>query len=239
MSKNAADNADASGAPGKQGDRSEEVPVWLSLVKTLRHFLPNFVSWLAATPDPRDPRFTVYPIAYVLGSGLLLFLAKLGARRQIGFQFKTPAFIRNLNYFCGTSCKTMLHSDTLAYLMKRLPTSALEDLRYAILYQLIRAKVFDGDRLLGTYLRVAIDGTGYLTFRERHCPHCLTQDHGSTILYYHPVLEAKLVTPGGLSISMATEFIENPEPGMDKQDCERKAFVRLAEGLKRRYGSAF
>lgn len=235
MSKSAADDAEASVTPGKQGDRSGEVAVGPPLVKTLRHFLPNFFSWLAATPDPRDPRFTVYPITYVLWSGLLLFLTKLGARRQIGFQFKTPEFVRNVNYLCGTSCEEMLHSDTLAYLMKRLPTSALDELRYAMLYQLIRGKVFDGDRLLGTYLRIAIDGTGHLAFRERHCPHCLTQEHGSTVLYYHPVLEAKLVTPGGLSISIATEFIENPEPGVDKQDCERKAFLRLAEGLKRRF----
>jgi hypothetical protein len=235
MSKSAGDDSEASGAPQEPGDRSEEVAVWLPLMKTLRHFLPNFVSWLASTPDPRDPRFTTYPIAYLLGSGLLLFLTKLGARRQIGYQFKTPSFIRNLNALCGTSCDTMLHSDTLAYLMKRLPPSALEDLRHAVLYELIRGKVFDGDRLLGEFLRVAIDGTGHLAFRERHCPHCLTQERAGKMFYYHPVLEAKLVTPGGFSMSMATEFIENSEPGMDKQDCERKAFVRLAEGLKHRF----
>ena len=39
----------------------------------------------------------------------------------------------------------------------------------------------------------------------------------------------KLVTSIGLSISLASEFIENT-PGRDfqKQDCEQKAFVRLA-----------
>lgn len=235
MSKSVAGNADVSEAPGKQRDCSQEVAVWLPLVKTLRHFLPNFVSWLAATPDPRDSRFTIYPIEYVLASGLLLFLTKLGSRRQMRFQFKTRPFISNLNLLCRTSCEDMLDPDTLACLMKRLAPSALEDLRHAIVYELIRRKVFDGDRLLGTYLRVAIDGTGYLAFRERHCPRCLTQERGGAVLYYHPLVEAKLVTPAGLSISMATEFIENPDSKMDKQDCERKAFVRLAQTLKRRF----
>jgi hypothetical protein len=207
--------------------------VWPALLKTLRHFFPDLNTWLKTTLDPRDPRFTVYPIDYVLACGLLLFLTKLGSRRQVRYHFKTPAFICNLNLFCGTSCTTMLDPDTLAYLMKRLPLEGLEGLRHSLLYTLFRNKVFEGDRLLGKYFRVAVDGTGYLVFRERHCKRCLTQKKGETVLYYHPVLEAKLVTRSGLSLSMATEFIENSEEGMDKQDCERKAFVRLAERLKR------
>jgi hypothetical protein len=202
-------------------------------LKTLRHFFPDLNTWLKTTLDPRDPRFTTYPVEYVLSCGLLLFLTKLGSRRQLRYQFKTAAFIRNVNLFCGTSCDTMLDPDTLAYLMKRLPLKALEDIRQALLYTLFRNRVLDGDRLLGKYHRVAVDGTGHLAFRKRHCERCLTQDHGGSVLYYHPVLEAKLVTRSGLSLSVATEFIENPQRDMDKQDCERKALVRLAERLKR------
>jgi hypothetical protein len=46
------------------------------------------------------------------------------------------------------------------------------------------------------------------------------------------VLEAKLVTNNGMAFSMATEFIENAEPSPTKQDCEQKAFARLAPQLK-------
>ena len=50
------------------------------------------------------------------------------------------------------------------------------------------------------------------------------------------VLEAKLVCSNGFSISMATEWILNPEDGdYDKQDCELKAFLRLAEKIKKQY----
>jgi hypothetical protein len=48
-------------------------------------------------------------------------------------------------------------------------------------------------------------------------------------------LEAKLITPTGLAISLATEWIANPPGEYDKQDCERKAFERLAAQLKQRY----
>src|SRR3989337_4462210 len=55
------------------------------------------------------------------------------------------------------------------------------------------------------------------------------------ILYYHPVLEAKLVTSNGFVFSLMTEFIENADLQGDKQDCELKAFYRLTKRLKARF----
>jgi len=44
-----------------------------------------------------------------------------------------------------------------------------------------------------------------------------------------------LVTRTGFAFSVMTEFIENPEETPTKQDCELKAFDRLAERLKQRF----
>ena len=117
--------------------------------------------------------------------------------------------------------------------------------------RLIRQKVFSCRRLLGTYYLVAIDGTGMLSYHQRHCEHCLTRRlaNGQT-LYYHHVLEAKLVSTDGFALdgfaldgfaldgfalSLMTEFVENSDPDADKQDCELKAFYRLAKRLKVRF----
>ena len=54
---------------------------------------------------------------------------------------------------------------------------------------------------------------------------------GESYQYYHRVLEVKLVSPQGLSFSVASEFIANTD-GHQKQDCELKAFYRLAPRLK-------
>jgi len=59
-------------------------------------------------------------------------------------------------------------------------------------------------------------------------------NNGET-LYYHPVLEAKLVTANGFAFSLMTEFIENTDPQADKQDCELKAFYRLSKRLQARF----
>mgnify|MGYP001248360375 FL=1 len=100
---------------------------------------------------------------------------------------------------------------------------------------LIRKKVLYRYRLLKRYFVVAIDGTGRLTFPERHCPNCLTAEHHGKTIYYHPVLEAKLVAPNGFVFSLMTEFIENPKEHPNKQDCELKAFYRLTKRLKKAF----
>ncbi|GHU84776.1 hypothetical protein FACS189415_8150 [Bacteroidia bacterium] len=86
------------------------------------------------------------------------------------------------------------------------------------------------------YYMIAVDATGVMSFDHKHCDQCLTRtSSGGKITYYHYVLEAKLVTRDGLCLSLASEWIENPAGDYIKQDCERKAFLRLAAKLKKQY----
>ena len=99
--------------------------------------------------------------------------------------------------------------------------------------RLIRKKCLNKYRLKGYYL-VAIDASGHLIFNKRHCEHCLkAEKDGRVLYYYHPVLEAKLVLSNGMALSIGTEFIENPGRNVKVQDCELKAFRRLAEKFKK------
>jgi hypothetical protein len=99
------------------------------------------------------------------------------------------------------------------------------------------------DMRLGVKFVIGIDGTGVLAFKTQHCSKCLTQMHGDTTVYFHPVLEAKLLGSIGLALSVCSEFIENPFERTVKattyetikQDCELKAFDRLAKSLKERF----
>ena len=52
--------------------------------------------------------------------------------------------------------------------------------------------------------------------------------------FKHKALLARLVADCGLPLPVAVEFIENPAGGTyDKQDCERKAFNRIAPKIKK------
>ena len=201
------------------------------LAKTIRHFFPEWDEWLKEIRDPRDPIRTIYPASFIVTTGILMFLTKLGARRQMKYAFETPAMLKNVNRLAGTEMKKIEHPDTLNYVLGRVAPAELPKLSRRMVRRLIRMKCLKRFRLFG-YLLTAADGTGHLTFTKRHCETCLTQKHGDTIVYYHTLLEAKIVTEDGMAISIATEFIENADPEATKQDCERKAFYRLAAELK-------
>jgi len=164
----------------------------------------------------------------------MAFLLKLGSRRQVRFELDSPEALENLNRLSGCRQQTVAHGDTLDHFLGHLPPSSLEELRLRMVRRLIRMKALDEGRLMGHFL-VVIDGTGQLHFHERHCEHCLTQTKDGKTTYYHHVLEAKLVTRDGLTISIGSEFIENSDPKATKQDCELKAFERLAPRLKQDY----
>src|SRR6516225_8741131 len=79
-----------------------------------------------------------------------------------------------------------------------------------MLRRLIRMKALDAGRLQGRFV-VALDAIGHLAFQQRHCPHCLVYRHATHTVYLHQVLEAKLLGPAGLTLSVASEFIENSD----------------------------
>lgn len=206
-----------------------------ALLGTVKHYFGGFARLFAPVHDQRNPNQSYYPLVELLFAGTLLFLCRLGSRRELNHQVRdsarSQAKFEDLFGVAGIP-----HGDTLNYAFKQLQPDQLQEVLCRMVDILIRKKVLYPWRLLENYFMVAIDGTGVVTFHQRHCPNCLTRKlKDGTTLYYHHVLEAKLITANGFSFSMMTEFIENTDPNADKQDCELKAFYRLAERLKERF----
>jgi hypothetical protein len=192
-----------------------------------------FPPLLANVTDPRDPLKITYPLASLAFAGVLMFLFHLKARRQIGLLLRNGPSVMKFQSLFGV--ESFPHGDTLDAAFSNLEVDQIQAVPSQMTETLIRKKVFYSYRVLGIYFIVAIDGTGTVNFDHRHCPHCLTRTRHGKTLYYHPVLEAKLLTSNGLAFSLMTEFIENPGDNVTKQDCELKAFYRLAERLKTRF----
>ena len=192
-----------------------------------------FPPLFANITDPRDPQKTLYPLASLAFAGVTMFLFQLKARRQIGLLFRNGPSVSKFQALFGV--ESFPHGDTLEATFSNLETDQMQTVVSGMTETLIRKKVLYSYRLLGIYFIVAIDGTGTIRFSRCHCPYCLTRTHNGKTLYYHPVLEAKLVTSNGFAFSLMTEFIENPGDKTTKQDCELKAFYRLAERLKTRF----
>jgi hypothetical protein len=215
-------------------DEQEQAALFETFIVTLQHFFGGFRRLFREVSDPRHPAYITYPLPVLMATGVLLFLLRLGARRQVAnlLRGNGPSAAKYQILFDAENCP---HGDTLNYLYARSNVAEVQEVVTAMAETLIRRKVLYRHRLLDQYFLVVIDGTGMLTFSERHCPYCMTRTHNGHTLYYHPVLEAKLVTATGLAFSIMTEFIENPSEHPTKQDCELKAFYRLAKRLKRRF----
>jgi hypothetical protein len=204
-----------------------------SLLSTIRHFFGDFFPLFKKVKDPREPRKIKYPMKALAFAGIMMFLCHLGSRRQIGLLLRNRASVEN----CRSLFRTdgFPHGDTLNDTFSRVEPDEFQEIVCTMTEILIRKKVLNPWRLLGRRYVVAVDGTGVITFKERHCPHCLTQTQNGKTLYFHKVLEAKIVTPNGFAFSLMTEFIENAGEFVSKQDCELRAFYRLAKRLKKRF----
>ena len=204
-------------------------------VKTLYHFFPNWRKWLAELPDHRDQESITYPRGALIMAVILMFWMRLSSRRQWTYESRSQTFIENLNRIMGCNLKKLPHDNTFVYYLEKVPPENFQVLPHKMVRELIRKKRLDHFRLYGYFL-VAIDGTGMLVFPTRHCNHCLVKKNkDGKVIYYHNVLEAKIVCHNGLAISIATEFIENEDTSVKKQDCELKAFYRLSKKIKKAF----
>jgi hypothetical protein len=192
------------------------------LGKTVAHFWPEFRQWLDELRDTRDPDRITYASRFLTWLGLMTFLLKLGSRRQLNFELDSPMALKNLNRLSGCAQQKIAHHDTLNHFLGHVHPAEFAGLRRKMVFRLLRMKVLDAGRLMGHFL-IVLDGTGQLQFREPHCPHCLEETVNGTTYYYHNVLEAKLVTPEGLALSVGSEFIENADQHASKQDCGLRA----------------
>jgi hypothetical protein len=159
-----------------------------ALLVTVQHFFGGFKPLFSNVFDPRHPAFITYPLASVLTTGVLMFLLRLGARRQVNLMLRQngPSSAKFEALFGVQTCP---HGDTLDETYSRLSVAEVQAVVTGSVETLIRRKVLYPYRLRGRYFLVVIDGTGVLTFPERHCPHCLTMTHnGHTCAGYltHP-----------------------------------------------------
>ena len=173
--------------------------------------------------------------------GIGLYLFQLGSRRQLDFDLDATGthVLDNLNRLAQTDHDTRPVHGTLDHFIGHSQATGFVGVRTQMARRLVRMKALDDARLLGRPVTL-VDGTGLLCFHRPHCDKCLTQKHEQTTVYLHNVLEAKLLGPAGIVVSVASEFIENADAagaegqGAEKikQDCELKAFDRLVPQLK-------
>lgn len=214
-----------------------------AFARTVGHFFPDFNRWLDGVPDARRQASVKYLPRFLLWYGILLFAGRLGSRRQLDFKCREQGteVLANLNRLAGTAQDGLPCNDTLDDYLAGVGAAPVAALRAAMINRLVRMRVLDAGRVQGR-LVVSVDATGYLSFRQRHCEHCLTRKCGEQVLYSHQALEAKILGPAETALSLGTQFIDNRELAgcpagageqRRKQDCELKAGRRLLASIRK------
>lgn len=195
----------------------------------IRRHYPDFNLLLESIPDHRKKK--TYHVAEIIMAGLHIFIFKRGSRNNADNGI-SGNFENNYIKLFGMRLPVM---DTVHIFLKNLPPGELEKLKQILVQRLVEKKVLSKYRFNNRYV-VGVDGTGMFSFDHEPfpgCPHKTSKNGITTWQAY--VLEAKILCGNGFSISLTTEWLCNSENMDEKQDCELKAFVRLAENIKKTY----
>ena len=219
--------------PCKNTTAAEKGKIILSRIKKVitTHFPELFDSFNNLTDRRKREE---YSMTEILTGALFMYIFKETSRNAYNNDRREACFRKNFFKYFGTN---LPHADAPDDVLRVLPPEELEILKAHLVSGLIEQKILRKFRFLGKFYLVAVDATGMASFEQKHCDHCLTKTSKTGVVtYFHYVLEAKIVTSTGLSISLASEFIENtPDRDYEKQDCEQKAFVRLAAKIKNHF----
>ena len=217
----------------------EEIKIFSDVANIIKQYFPCLISKLDKLTDTRHQSYVEYTMSTITITRLLGLLCGITSMRQTTEIFNTEKAIQNIASLLEVELEELPHYDTINNVFERIDIEQLRGIQKYMVQRLIRSKMFDKYRYKGKYFQIVVDGTRLATFKERHCEHCLKRTYNKGqkdeySIYYHYVLEAKLVV-GDIVISIDTEFVENEEENIEKQDCEIKAFYRMAKRIKEQY----
>ena len=220
--------------PKEEMEEREEIAQNTAVV--YKRILPPLLKRLSKIEDFRQPQKVKHKIDVLMAYGILFFVFQMASRREGNREMSQAIFLANLQAIFP-ELETMPHGDTLSRLLKGIQVEEIEDCMIHLLKDLIRRKKFKNFIRNKQYL-IAIDGTQ--KFSRDYCwdkEKCMKRNVGKgeekSKEYYVYVLEATLVFSNGMVLPVLSEFVENSTiENASKQDCELKAFYRLAKKLK-------
>ncbi len=202
--------------------------------------LPVLLKRLSKIKEPRNPKKIKHKHTLLMIYGILTFVFQMASRREANREMTRPMFMENLKLLFP-ELEDLPHNDTLKRLLARIDVGEIESVLIELVRKLIRDKKFVRYLVANRY-PIAIDGTQKCVRDVLFSEEWLERDVGKgderKMQYFVYVLEANLAFADGMSIPLMSEFLSYTEGdgGKDKQDCEQKAFKRLAKRLKKEFG---
>jgi hypothetical protein len=211
------------------------------VLKVYKKYLPGILENLSEIKDPRNPESLKHKLAMLMLYGIFSFVLHMKSRRDADKKL-SPIFMENMRVIFP-ELSELPHSCALARLLEDIDVMKIEETTVKFIKKLIMDKKFVNYLVSNQYV-IAVDGVHKFTREEEWCENSLKKHKKGqpedVNQYYANALEASLVLPEGVTIPLMSEFMDRKEHSdvstnteKLKQDCELKAFKRLAERLKK------
>ncbi len=226
-----------SGHESVEEERAEREAVIAWFLDSIRPQLPALLASLSEIEDYRNPKKIDHQLTMVLFYGILCFILHTSSRRQANRELTGPVLLGHLRELFP-EMESIPHQDTLNRILARIEVEEIQQAHVQMIRRLIRNKKFERWLVAGRYL-IVFDGTQKAVRRDQVSEQWLQRrinagtDKEDT-QYYVYVLEASLAFPNGFTLPLMSEFLNYAEGDTDndKQDCELRAFKRMARRVK-------
>jgi len=214
--------------------------------RLIRSQLPPLLLRLRSIKEPRQPKKIKHTLSVLMLYGILIFVHHVASRREANVEITRPMFEHNLRLLFP-ELDHLPHADTLYRLLCKIDVGQIEQAHIDLVRRLMRKKKF-ANYLINNGYPIAIDGTqklGHCSFwsdslqqkRLSDAPSNSDLPQEPVYQYSVYVLEANLCFHNGMVIPLMSEFLDyqQGDTEQNKQDCETRAFHRLAERIKKAF----
>lgn len=205
------------------------------ILKIITKYFPELIHLFSKLTDTRHKSYITYNMRTIILTRLIAFICGVTTMSEISRKFNTEKAIKNLSAICNQELAEIPNWQTIQDVFEELSIEEIENIRKYMVVALIRSKMFDKYRYNGM-IQLLVDATGLTSLDYNLNGNCLTKTKDGKTKYYKYVLEAKMIF-GNIVISVDSEWIENTKLNNEneKQDCETKAFKRMAKRIKENY----
>jgi hypothetical protein len=224
---------------GGLADAERENAMAEGYFRLLRLLLPGALVKLSALKDPRKTNMCDHTMPALIAYGLIMFIAHMPSRRAANREIGGNNAHEMIKQAIP-ELDTMPHADTLARLLERVDADGLEACYEKAVMDFVKSRTFLG--LNQGRCLIAVDGTLKFWRKYDFDERALTSHRGDKDKECHKayVLESVLILENGMVLPLFTEFLENEEGWLEddakKQDCEQKAFARMAGKIAKLIG---
>ena len=220
-------------------NKKKELNILNDLITVINQYFPELINKFNGLTDLRNQSYVKYQMKVIFIVRLMGLMCEIKTMQGLTRELNTEETIKNIAQICGLELEEIPHCDTINDVFEKTNPEEIEEIIKYMINKMIRNKMLEKYRIRDKYYHIVFDGTGLATSRKKYNKNCLvknkTDKNGNEYQEYSTyVLEAKLVV-GEMVFSIGSEFVENEDENVSKQDCEINAFKRLAKKIKKEY----